>query len=75
MSAQMQILGPDAKPLAPQVRAAVRLQMAKNRAMSSAAYVGASYDHPNFAKWKPGTWSGQTALRRARHLPEVAGRR
>ncbi|APO74260.1 phage portal protein [Rhizobium etli 8C-3] len=62
MSAQMLILGPDAKPIAPEVRAAARLQMAKNRAMSSAAYVGASYDHPNFAKWKPGTWSGQTAL-------------
>lgn len=57
-----QILGPDARPLAPQVRAAARVQMAKNRAMSSAAYQGAAYDHPNFAKWDAGHYSGQTAL-------------
>lgn len=58
----MQILGPDARPIAPNVRAAARQQMAKNRMMSSAAYQGASHDHPSFAKWNPRSWSGQSAL-------------
>ncbi|RVE90110.1 phage portal protein [Sinorhizobium meliloti] len=62
MSGEVTILGPDAKPLSPAVRAAARVQVAKNRLMASSAYQGASYDHPSFAKWRPGTWSGQSAL-------------
>lgn len=62
MSGEVTILGPDAKPLSPAVRAAARVQVAKNRQMASSAYQGASYDHPSFAKWRPGTWSGQSAL-------------
>ncbi len=62
MSGQIEILGPDARPLAPHVRSAARLQVAKNRALASTAYQGAAYDHPNLAKWRPGTWSGQAAL-------------
>ena len=49
-------------PISPAVRGAARRQMAANRAMSSTAYQGASFDHPNFTKWNPGTWSGQSAL-------------
>jgi len=56
------ILGPDAKPLPEATRKAARLQMAKNRMMASAAYQGAGNDHPSLAKWRPGTWSGQSAL-------------
>ncbi|MDX0729622.1 phage portal protein, partial [Sinorhizobium medicae] len=62
MSGDVTILGPDAKPLSPAVRAVARVQVAKNRLMASSAYQGASYDHPSFAKWRPGTWSGQSAL-------------
>lgn len=59
----MQILGPDAQPLAPHVREAMKVQVARNRALrSSGAYQGASDDHPSFAKWRPGSWSGQSAL-------------
>lgn len=56
------ILGPDAQPLPEATRKAARLQMAKNRMMASAAYQGAASDHPSLAKWRPGTWSGQSAL-------------
>ncbi|MHA4733274.1 phage portal protein [Ensifer adhaerens] len=56
------ILGPDAQPLPEATRKAARLQMAKNRMMASAAYQGAGSDHPSLAKWRPGTWSGQSAL-------------
>jgi capsid protein len=56
------ILGPDAKPLPEATRKAARLQMAKARMMASAAYQGAGNDHPSLAKWRPGTWSGQSAL-------------
>lgn len=57
------ILGPDARPLAPHVRHAMKTQVARNRAMrSSAAYEGAATDHPSLAKWRPGSWSGQSAL-------------
>ncbi|KQY20779.1 phage portal protein [Rhizobium sp. Root483D2] len=62
MSGAVQILGPDARPLAPHVRHAARTQVAKNRMMASAAYQGASHEHPSFAKWRPGSWSGQAAL-------------
>ena len=56
------LYGPSGAPLPASVRSAARVQMAKNRAMASGAYQGASFDHPNFANWAPGRYSGQTAL-------------
>ncbi|KSV64066.1 portal protein [Sinorhizobium sp. GW3] len=56
------ILGPDAQPLPEATLKAARLQMARNRMMASAAYQGAASDHPSLAKWRPGSWSGQSAL-------------
>lgn len=56
------LLDASGSPLNPAVRRAAQGQMLKNRVMASAAYQGASFDHPNFAKWNPGTWSGQSAL-------------
>ncbi|MAM13385.1 MAG: phage portal protein [Rhizobiaceae bacterium] len=67
----VEILGPDSRPLAADVRNAARLQAARNRQMAAsvsgeavtrAAYQGASYDHPSFAGWKAGNYSGQSAL-------------
>lgn len=56
------LLDASGKPINPAVRNAARLHAARSRAMSSAAYQGAAFDHPNFAKWNPGTYSGQSAL-------------
>ncbi len=56
------IYGPDDKPLPDAMRAAARVQMTKNRMMASTAYQGAGSDHPSLTKWRPGTWSGQSAL-------------
>ena len=67
----VELLGPDSRPLSANVRNAARLQAARNRQMAAtvsgeavtrAAYQGASYDHPSFAGWKAGNYSGQSAL-------------
>lgn len=56
------LLGPDSQPLPPGLRRAAQIQAGRNAMMGSAAYQGAAFDHPSFAKWRPATWSGQAAL-------------
>ncbi|WP_180901752.1 phage portal protein [Martelella soudanensis] len=71
----VEILGPDSRPLSANVRNAARLQAARNRQMAAtvsgeavtrAAYQGASYNHPSFAGWHAGNYSGQSALSASR---------
>ena len=57
-----ELYGPDGSPVPGRLRHAARRQAAQNAMMARDAYQGASYDHPSFAKWRPGTWSGQSAL-------------
>ncbi|WP_274426757.1 phage portal protein [Chelativorans sp. YIM 93263] len=57
------LYGPDSRPLPANVRNAARLQAARNRMMASTAYQGAGFDNPSLAKWRPGSYSGQSALR------------
>ncbi|MFC6490683.1 phage portal protein [Nitratireductor sp. GCM10026969] len=57
------LLGPDSQPLPSNVRAAARLQAARNRMMASTAYQGAGFDNPSLANWRPGSYSGQSAMR------------
>ncbi|WP_265518959.1 phage portal protein [Nitratireductor luteus] len=66
------LLGPDSNPLPAGVRNAARMQMSRNRMMASTAYQGAGYDNPSLAKWRPGSFSGQAALRWER--PELVDR-
>ena len=71
----VEIYGPDSQPLPQGLRQAARLQAARNRQMAATvsgeavtrgAYQGASYDHPSFAGWKAGNYSGQSALSQSR---------
>ncbi|TPW29684.1 phage portal protein [Martelella alba] len=66
----VELYGPDNKPLPAAVRQSARLQATRNRMMVSvsgaavtrAPYQGAASDHPSFASWKAGNYSGQSAL-------------
>lgn len=65
------IYGANGKPLPAGVRDRARLQARRNAVQGSSAYQGAGSDHPSFAKWQPGTWSGHSALTWSRaHLAD-----
>jgi lambda family phage portal protein len=65
-----QLLGPNGEPLPAPLRRAARARANRNAQMG--AYQGASYDHPSFANWRAGTYSGQSALTLSR--PALADR-
>ncbi|MEO1989638.1 MAG: phage portal protein [Martelella sp.] len=73
----VEIYGPDNQPLPAGLRQAARAKAADNvaqqhrsrgmvsvsgAAISRSAYQGASYNHPSFANWHAGGFSGQSAL-------------
>lgn len=66
------LLGPDSNPLPAGIRKAARQHAARNHLMASTAYQGAGFDNPSLAKWRPGTYSGHSALRWDR--PELVDR-
>ncbi|WP_404862080.1 phage portal protein [Georhizobium sp. MAB10] len=64
------IYGADGEPVPTHLRRAARVRNARSGLQGS--YQGASHDHPSFANWNAGTYSGQSALSYSR--PALADR-
>jgi lambda family phage portal protein len=64
------IYGADGEPVPYHLRRAARVRNARSGLQGS--YQGASHDHPSFANWNAGTYSGQSALSYSR--PALADR-